>query len=66
MEVSHAFRRVSFSGTFGQIWHHKRLWLFGLLGLTLASSGLLVYQFPVPLAERVAHDNGRPGIEAPG
>jgi hypothetical protein len=33
-----------FSGTFGQIWHHKRLWLFGLLGLALTSSGLLVYQ----------------------
>jgi len=33
-----------FTGTFGQIWRHKRLWLFGLLGLALTSIGLLVYQ----------------------
>jgi hypothetical protein len=33
-----------FIGTFGQIWRHKRLWLFGLLGLALSSIGLLVYQ----------------------
>ena len=33
-----------FTGTFGQIWRHKRLWLFGLLGLTLTSIGLLIYQ----------------------
>ena len=29
-----------FTGTFGQIWRHKRLWLFGLLGLALTSIGL--------------------------
>ena len=34
-----------FTGTFGQIWRHKRLWLFGLLGLALTSIGLLIYQF---------------------
>jgi hypothetical protein len=33
-----------FTGTFGQIWRHKRLWLFGLLGLALTSIGLMVYQ----------------------
>ena len=33
-----------FTGTFVQIWRHKRLWLFGLLGLALTSLGLLVYQ----------------------
>ena len=33
-----------FTGTFGQIWRHKRLWLFGLLGLALTSIGLLIYQ----------------------
>jgi hypothetical protein len=33
-----------FTGTFGQIWRHKRLWLFGLLGLALPSIALLVYQ----------------------
>jgi hypothetical protein len=33
-----------FTGTFGQIWRHKRLWLFGLLGLALTSIGMLVYQ----------------------
>jgi hypothetical protein len=33
-----------FTGTFSQIWRHKRLWLFGLLGLALTSLGLLVYQ----------------------
>ena len=33
-----------FTGTFGQIWRHKRLWLFGLFGLALTSIGLLVYQ----------------------
>ena len=33
-----------FTGTFGHIWRHKRLWLFGLLGLALTYIGLLVYQ----------------------
>ena len=33
-----------FTGTFSQIWRHKRLWLFGLLGLALTSIGLLLYQ----------------------
>ena len=33
-----------FTGTFGQIWRHKRLWLFGLLGFALTSIGLLIYQ----------------------
>jgi hypothetical protein len=33
-----------FTGTFVQMWRHKRLWLFGLLGLALTSVGLLVYQ----------------------
>jgi hypothetical protein len=33
-----------FTGTFGQIWRHKRLWLFGLFGLALTSIGLLIYQ----------------------
>jgi hypothetical protein len=33
-----------FTGTFSQIWRHKRLWLFGLLGLALTSLGLLIYQ----------------------
>jgi hypothetical protein len=33
-----------FTGTFGQIWRHKRLWLFGLLGLALSSVGMLIYQ----------------------
>jgi len=33
-----------FTGTFGQIWRHKRLWLFGLLGLALTSLGMLIYQ----------------------
>ena len=42
-EVTHAFRR-DLHGTFGQIWRHKRFWLFGLLGLALTSIGLLIYQ----------------------
>jgi hypothetical protein len=33
-----------FTGTFGQLWRHKRLWLFGLLGFALTSIGLLIYQ----------------------
>jgi hypothetical protein len=33
-----------FTGTFTQIWRHKRLWLFGLVGLALTSIGLLLYQ----------------------
>jgi hypothetical protein len=33
-----------FIGTFVQIWRHKRLWLFGLLGTLISSIGLVVYQ----------------------
>ncbi len=34
-----------FIGTFSQIWRHKRLWLFGLLGVALTSIGGGIYQF---------------------
>jgi len=33
-----------FTGTFSQIWRHKRLWLFSLLGLAFTSIGLGIYQ----------------------
>ena len=33
-----------FTGTFSQMWRHKRLWLFGVLGLALTSIGLGIYQ----------------------
>ncbi len=33
-----------FMGTFAQIWRHKRLWLFGLLGVLISSVGLAIYQ----------------------
>jgi hypothetical protein len=33
-----------FMGTFAQMWRHKRLWLFGLLGVLISSVGLAIYQ----------------------
>jgi hypothetical protein len=33
-----------FTGTFVQIWRHRRLWLFGLIGFALTSIGMLAYQ----------------------